>query len=194
MMINIQEDKLVSAHDAEEILRFFNCHDSALQQEATTLLTQEAHLLDIQAYRAWLEHCVGSEVQYQVISRELRAASERRYKLNEAMNVYNENFHQLKVRVEHQLDPQNWGNSPKLRFTRFITNVQAAMDVNDKELLHIRSNVILHRARRGNQVDVFYAAREDKWKRGEGGVRKLVQRFVDYPERILQTHNLMVFL
>ncbi|MGY6259274.1 naphthalene 1,2-dioxygenase system small oxygenase NagAd, partial [Paraburkholderia caledonica] len=53
---------------------------------------------------------------------------------------------------------------------------------------------ILHRARRGNQVDVFYATREDKWKRNEGGGIKLVERFVDYPERILQTHNLMIFL
>lgn len=64
-MINIQEDKLVSAHDAEEFLRFLNSGDEALQQEATTLLTREAHLLDIQAYRAWLEHCVDSEVKYQ---------------------------------------------------------------------------------------------------------------------------------
>ncbi|WP_312467086.1 aromatic-ring-hydroxylating dioxygenase subunit beta [Stutzerimonas nitrititolerans] len=193
MMINIQEDKLVSAHDAEEFLRFFNSGDEALQQEATTLLTREAHLLDIQAYRAWLEHCVDSEVKYQIISRELRSASERRYQLNETMNIFNENYEQLEVRVAHQLDPQNWGNSPKVRFTRFITNIQAVMDENE-DVLHIRSNLILQRARRGNQVDVFYATREDKWKRGGDGVRKLVRRWVDYPERILQTHNLMVFL
>lgn len=194
MMINTQEDKLVSAHDAEEFHRFFNGHDVALLQEATTLLTREAHLLDIQAYRAWLERCVAPEVQYQVISRELRAASERRYQLNEAVNIYNENFQQLKVRVEHQLDPQNWANSPKVRFTRFVTNVMAVKDANAPDLMHIRSNLILHRARRGNQVDVFYATREDKWKRSEGGDLKLVERFVDYPERVIQTHNLMVFL
>ncbi|GLZ26020.1 aromatic-ring-hydroxylating dioxygenase subunit beta [Pseudomonas stutzeri] len=193
MMINIQEDKLVSAHDAEEFLRFLNSGDEALQQEATTLLTREAHLLDIQAYRAWLEHCVDSEVKYQIISRELRSASERRYQLNETLNIFNENYEQLEVRVAHQLDPQNWGNSPKVRFTRFITNIQAAMDENE-DLLHIRSNLIVHRARRGNQVDVFYATREDKWKRGEDGARKLVQRLIDYPERTFQTHNVMIFM
>nr|AKA86822.1 naphthalene dioxygenase large subunit [bacterium enrichment culture] len=193
MMINTQEDRLVSAHDAEEFLRFVNANDAALQQEATTLLTREAHLLDIQAYRAWLEYCVDAEVKYQVVSRELRENSERRYQPNDTMNIFNENYEQLRVRVEHQLDPQNWGNSPKVRFTRFITNIQAAMDEKE-DLLHVRSNLILHRARRGDQADVFYATREDQWKRGEDGARKLVQRFVDYPERVLQTHNVMVFL
>lgn len=194
MMINTQEDKLVSAHDAEEFHRFFVGHDSDLQQEVTTLLTREAHLLDIQAYNAWLEHCVAPEIKYQVISRELRSTSERRYQLNDAVNIYNENYQHLKVRVEHQMDPQNWGNSPKIRFTRFVTNVMAAKDTGAPDLLHVRSNLILHRARRGNQVDVFYATREDKWKRNEGGGIQLVERLVDYPERILQTHNLMIFL
>lgn len=71
MMINTQEDKLVSAHDAEEFHRYFIGHDSALLQEVNTLLAREAHLLDIQAYNAWLEHCVAPEIKYQVISREL---------------------------------------------------------------------------------------------------------------------------
>lgn len=194
MMINMQEDKLVSAHDAEEFQRFFNGYDAALLQEATTLLTREAHLLDIQSYRAWLEYCVAPEIKYQVISRELRAVSERRYQLNDEVNIYNENFQHLKIRVEHALDPQNWANSPKVRYNRFITNVMATKDMGASDLLHIRSNLILHRARRGNQVDVFYATREDKWKRSEGGGFKLVERLVDYPERVLQTHNLMVFL
>jgi naphthalene 1,2-dioxygenase subunit beta len=194
MMINMQEDKLVSAHDAEEFARFFNGYDAALLQEATTVLTREAHLLDIHAYRAWLEYCVAPEIKYQVFSRELRATSERRYQLDDKVNIYNENFLNLKVRVEHLLDPQNWANSPKIRYTRFITNVMAAKDMAASDLLHIRSNLILHRARRGNQVDVFYATREDKWKRSEGGGFKLVERVVDYPERIPQTHNLLVFL
>ncbi|ABM43222.1 aromatic-ring-hydroxylating dioxygenase, beta subunit [Acidovorax sp. JS42] len=194
MMINTQEDKLVSAHDAEEFHRFFIVQDDALLQEVNTLLTREAHLLDIQAYKAWLEHCVAPEIKYQVISRELRSTSERRYQLNDAVNLYNENYQQLKVRVEHQMDPQNWANNPKIRFTRFVTNVTAAKDKSAPEMLHVRSNLILHRARRENQVDVFYATREDKWKRIEGGGIKLVERFVDYPERIPQTHNLLVFL
>ncbi|MEL2319401.1 naphthalene 1,2-dioxygenase system small oxygenase NagAd, partial [Klebsiella pneumoniae] len=133
-------------------------------------------------------------IKYQVISRELRSTSERRYQLNDAVNIYNENYQQLKVRVEHQMDPQNWANSPKIRFTRFVTNVTAAKDKSAPEMLHVRSNLILHRARRGNQVDVFYATREDKWKRIEGGGIQLVERLVDYPERILQTHNLLTFL
>lgn len=194
MNVNTEEDKLVSAHDAEEFHRFFNGHDLALLQEATMHLTREAHLLDIQAYQAWLAQCVAPEIQYKVISRELRAAFERRYQLNEAVNIYNENFEQLRVRVEHELDPQNWGNSPKVRLTRFVTNIMAAKDADASDLVHMRSNLILHRARRGNQVDIFYATREDKWKRSEGGDLKLVERFVDYPERVLQTHNLMVFL
>nr|AGH09222.1 3NT oxygenase beta subunit [Diaphorobacter sp. DS1]AGH09227.1 3NT oxygenase beta subunit [Diaphorobacter sp. DS2]5XBP_C Chain C, 3NT oxygenase beta subunit [Diaphorobacter sp. DS2]5XBP_F Chain F, 3NT oxygenase beta subunit [Diaphorobacter sp. DS2]5XBP_I Chain I, 3NT oxygenase beta subunit [Diaphorobacter sp. DS2] len=193
MMINTQEDKLVSAHDAEEFHRFYIVQDDALLQEVNTLLTREAHLLDIQAYKAWLEHCVAPEIKYQVISRELRSTSERRYQLNDAVNIYNENYQQLKVRVEHQMDPQNWPNSPKIRFTRFVTNVTAAKDKSAPEMLHVRSNLILHRARRGNEVDVFYATREDKWKRIEGGGIQLVERFVDYPERILP-HNLLVFL
>ncbi|TFI47441.1 naphthalene 1,2-dioxygenase [Diaphorobacter sp. DS2] len=193
MMINTQEDKLVSAHDAEEFHRFYIVQDDALLQEVNTLLTREAHLLDIQAYKAWLEHCVAPEIKYQVISRELRSTSERRYQLNDAVNIYNENYQQLKVRVEHQMDPQNWPNSPKIRFTRFVTNVTAAKDKSAPEMLHVRSNLILHRARRGNEVDVFYATREDKWKRIEGGGIQLVERFVDYPERILP-HNLIVFL
>nr|AGH09232.1 3NT oxygenase beta subunit [Diaphorobacter sp. DS3] len=193
MMINTQEDKLVSAHDAEEFHRFYIVQDDALLQEVNTLLTREAHLLDIQAYKAWLEHCVAPEIKYQVISRELRSTSERRYQLNDAVNIYNENYQQLKVRVEHQMDPQNWPNSPKIRFTRFVTNVAAAKDKSAPEMLHVRSNLILHRARRGNEVDVFYATREDKWKRIEGGGIQLVERFVDYPERILP-HNLLVFL
>jgi naphthalene 1,2-dioxygenase subunit beta len=194
-MINIKEDKLVSAHDAEEFHRFADAkaNDPALLQEANALLTREAHLLDIQAYRAWLEHCVDTEVQYQVVTRELRDVSERRYALPDTANVFNENYELLKVRVEHQLDPQNWANNPKVRYTRFITNIQAALDESE-DVLHIRSNIIVHRARRGSQVDVFYATREDKWKRSEGGGRKLVRRYIDYPERVLQTHNVMIFL
>lgn len=196
MTINIQEDRVVSNHDAEEYHRFHSAQaiDLALQQEATSVLNREAHLLDIGAYRAWLEHCVAQDIQYQVVSRELRAPSEKRYQLNDAVNIFNENLQQLKVRVEHQLDPQNWANNPKVRYTRFITNVLVAKDVNESGLLHIRSNLILQRARRGNQADLFYATREDNWRRSSDGNIKLIKRFVDYPERVLQTHNMMVFL
>ncbi|MFV3335499.1 aromatic-ring-hydroxylating dioxygenase subunit beta [Pseudomonas sp. NY15437] len=196
MMINIQEDKLVSASDAEEFHRFHGGQaiDWDLLQEANAVLTREAHLLDIGAYNAWLTHCVAQEVQYQVVSRELRAASERRYQLNDAVNIYNDNYQQLKVRVEHQLDPQNWGNSPKVRYTRYITNVLVARDKDDLDLLHIRSNVIVQRARRGNQADLFHATREDIWRRHGDGHLKLMKRFIDYPERVLQTHNLMLFI
>lgn len=194
MTIDIQKDKLVAEEEAQEFQKFSVQFDPVLLQNMTWRLTQEARLLDMQAYRTWLEDYVAPDIQYQVISRELRAANERRYQLNDAVNIFNENYVQLKVRVEHQLDPQNWAGSPRIRFTRFVSNVMAVKDSVNENMVDVRSSVILHRARRGNQVDVFYASRQDKWKRAQSGQYQLVRRVIDYPERVLQTHNLMVFL
>lgn len=194
MLIDIQQDKLVAAEDAQEFQQLGAQYDPALLQNMTWRLTQEARLLDMQAYRAWLEDCVAQDIQYQVLSRELRALNERRYQLSDTVNIYNENYEQLKIRVEHQLDPQNWAGSPKTRYTRFVSNVMAAKDPAHDDMVQVRSSLILHRARRGNQVDVFYASRQDNWKRDQSGQYKLVRRVIDYPERVLQTHNLMVFL
>lgn len=194
MTIDIQKDKLVAEEEAQEFQKFSVQFDPVLLQNMTWRLTQEARLLDMQAYRTWLEDYVAPDIQYQVISRELRAANERRYQLNDAVNIFNENYVQLKVRVEHQLDPQNWAGSPRIRFTRFVSNVMAVKDSVNENMVDVRSSVILHRARRGNQVDVFYASRQDKWKLAQSGQYQLVRRVIDYPERVLQTHNLMVFL
>lgn len=194
MTIDIQKDKSVAEEEAQEFQKFSVQFDPVLLQNMTWRLTQEARLLDMQAYRTWLEDYVAPDIQYQVISRELRAANERRYQLNDAVNIFNENYVQLKVRVEHQLDPQNWAGSPRIRFTRFVSNVMAVKDSVNENMVDVRSSVILHRARRGNQVDVFYASRQDKWKRAQSGQYQLVRRVIDYPERVLQTHNLMVFL
>ena len=194
MMVDIQKDTLVAKEEAQEFQKLSAQFDPVLLQKVTWQLTQEARLLDMQAYRTWLENCVAQDIQYQVISRELRSTNERRYQLNDAVNIFNENYAQLKVRVEHQLDPQNWAGSPRISFTRFVSNIMAANDSESEGMVDVRSSLILHRARRGSQVDVFYASRQDKWRRDQTGRHQLVRRVVVYPERVLQTHNLMVFL
>lgn len=169
---------LVSDHNYKKIKNF---------------LLREARLLDTKMFRTWIHDMVHEEIRYVVSSTQMRANNERRYDLPDTVYLFNDDYQQLKIRVEHDLDPQNWRTSPTENYCRVVSNIEVARTAIDSEFL-VRSNCLIYRARRAYQVDQFFFTRNDLIACDAGGTFKLKSREVDYPERSVSGHNMLVYL
>jgi naphthalene 1,2-dioxygenase subunit beta len=162
-------------------------------QEVESFLYREARLLDTRMFHTWINGMVHEEIKYIVASTQLRANNERRYDLPDKVYLFNDDYQQLKIRVEHDLDPQNWRSSPLEQYCRVVSNIEVARTSVDSEF-QVRSNCLIYRARRGYQVDQFFYTRYDLLIRDAVGGFKLKSREVDYPERSVSGHNMLIFL
>ena len=157
-------------------------------------LYKEARLLDSKMFRTWLKEAVAEDVRYIVTSTELRANNERRYDLPDQVYLFDDDYRQLAIRVEHDLDPQNWRSSPQEVYCRFVTNIEV-FETDDPQEFTVRSNCLLIRSRRSYQTDQFFCTRVDVLRQDAGTSEfKLKSRTIDYPERCVSGHNMLVYL
>jgi len=191
--VNIKEP-LVTRRVMEMQNLFENPASPELYRAAESFLYREARMLDSKMFRSWLRDLVSEDVRYLVTSTELRSLKERRYSLPDQVCLFDDDYRQLAIRVEHDLDPQNWRSSPQETYCRFITNIEVFETENPAELT-VRSNCLLIRSRRSYQTDQFFCTRLDTLTRPPGqDVFKLKSRLIDYPERCVSGHNMLVYL
>ena len=165
----------------------------SLRQEVSSFLARESRLLDSRMYRTWHSEILSPDITYTVVSKELRSIKERRYDQPDTVYLFNDDHRQLGIRIEHDLDPQNWRSSPLERYCRILSNIEIGQEQGSLDL-EVRSSCILTRGRRAYQVDQFFYTRTDILIRDDQGQLKLKSRYIEYPERSISGHNMLVYL
>ncbi|HIF51339.1 MAG TPA: naphthalene 1,2-dioxygenase [Thiotrichaceae bacterium] len=177
-----QDKKNYEAYVCDDVLK-----------EVERFLHREARLLDTEKLREWHEEMVSPDISYVVTTTQLRSRKERRYKHEDKVYLYCDNYQQLGVRVNQFYDPQHWRVDPPEKYCRMISNIEAFY-TDDEDKIYARSNCFVSRARRAYEVDHFFYTREDVLHRDASKRLTLLERNIDYPERSVQGRNMLVLL
>jgi 3-phenylpropionate/cinnamic acid dioxygenase small subunit len=153
----------------------------------------EATLWQDRNYREWLEKMVAEDVHVWMPVLELRFAKDRRPEPTpeNCASILNERYGDLKMRVEQLYTGLVWMEDPPSRIRYFISNVEA-FEADDGEF-EVRSNVLVTRHRRQDEVAQHSIGREDRLRRDGNGFR-LVRRNLMVDARVGQDKNLYFFV
>ncbi|MDX6626822.1 MAG: dioxygenase small subunit [Solirubrobacterales bacterium] len=165
--------------------------DRETLDEVSAFLFHEAELLDDQRIRQWLE-LLDPEVEYKM---PVRTTQERAAGLGFSEESWhmNEDFDSLETRVVRLDTDYAWAEDPPSRSRRFVTNVRPSQG-SAEDLVAVRSNLLLFRARYDNpDHQLLSAERHDVLRRADGGL-KLLRRLVLLDHTTLGTSNLGIFL
>lgn len=158
--------------------------DHAISQ----LLYREARLLDERRFAEWLALWTD-DAHYTVPSTwigdgEIHEAGDQEvHHLRAGMGM-------LQLRVDKLQSGMAWAEAPPSRTVRTVSNVEVR-DANGP--LNVRSNVVLHRVRFSDDVEVHAAARSDTLIT-QGGVWRFSRREVHLAHGVLRAANLEFFL
>ncbi|GGB75114.1 aromatic-ring-hydroxylating dioxygenase subunit beta [Shewanella inventionis] len=192
--ITKNNDPLVFENDIafDELVKKTNFSEK-LNNEVAAFLYRESRLLDARMYKTWHSEILSQDIRYIVASKELRSTRERRYNQPDTVYLFNDDHRQLGIRVEHDLDPQNWRSSPLEIYSRIVSNIELAQDDNSSDI-HVRSVCLISRGRRAYQLDQFIYSRNDILTRNRDGQLQLKSRYIHYPERSVSGHNMLMYL
>lgn len=152
----------------------------------------ESRLLQNLQYREWLDMAIAEDIHYWMPVFEQRLTRDRRPDPTpEDAAIYNDNYTELKQRVERMYTGQVWMEDPPSRIRYFVTNVEAFETAPDE--FEVYSNVLVHRNRRQSEVYVHTLGREDKLRMTPNGF-KVFRRKIILDARVVQDKNLYFFV
>jgi 3-phenylpropionate/cinnamic acid dioxygenase small subunit len=159
-----------------------------LSYQVEQFLYHEADLLDRRRYREWFE-LVAEDVHYWIpIRRTVTLANiDREFTKLGDMAFFDDDYSDLKMRVEKLYTGASWSEDPPSRTRHFVANVQLT-NIED-DVVSVQSAIHLFRSRLENVTDDFYGRREDKLRR-HGQSFQLVQRHVYLDHTIIDATNL----
>lgn len=152
-------------------------------------LYREARLLDQRRYRDWLELWTD-DAQYALPTTWISGVGELEVAGNTGLHHLRSDRMVLGLRVEKLLSQQAWAEQPPSRTVRTVSNIEVD---HDGDALRVRSNVVLHRVRCTDDVEVHAATRIDHLVEADEGLR-LASRRVDLAHGVLRAANLEFFL
>jgi len=152
----------------------------------------EARTLQNQQYRDWFDTFIAEDIHYWMPVYEQRFVRDRRSEPTpDDAAIYNDDYGELRQRVDRLLTGQVWMEDPPSRIRYFVTNVEA-FETRPGEF-DAFSNVLVHRNRRQSEVYVHTLGREDKLRRTESGF-KVFRRKMILDARVVQDKNLYFFV
>jgi 3-phenylpropionate/cinnamic acid dioxygenase small subunit len=161
--------------------------------EVEAFLFREARLLGTGRAREWLQEMMHPDVRYQVSSRQLRSAKDKRYAQPDEVFHFDDDFAALDKRVAQTESGLQWRSDPPETLLYLVSNVEVfGMDSSDD--LSVYSNCLVIRDRRVYESDQFHYRREDVLRRDAAGTLQLRSRRVVYGQRFVQGKNLLFFL
>ena len=155
---------------------------------AAQLLYREAEILDAGRLKDWLAF-VGPELDYRILNRTQRTRPDRAATYSPDSFVIACDRAALEARIVRQSSEFAWAEETPAATRRFITNIRVERD---GELLRVKSNLLLFRARWEN-VAFVSAERHDRWIVGPA-VTLLAERWSYLDHTVLPVENLGVFL
>ena len=151
-------------------------------------LYHEADLLDRRCYREWLS-LVAEDIHYWMpIRRTVTLANlDREFTKLGDMAFFDDNYADLKMRVEKLYTGSSWSEDPPSRTRHLIANVQIK-DI-ESDIVSVSSAFHLHRSRLEATVDNFYGRRDDKLRK-VGDSFQLVERHIFLDQTLIDATNM----
>ena len=163
-----------------------------LHHAIVTHYAAEARMLQNQQYREWFDTVMAEDIHYWMPVFEQRFQRDRRPEPTPRdAAIYNDDYAELRQRVDRLLTGQVWMEDPPSRIRYFVTNVEA-YEIATGEF-EVFSNVLVHRNRRQSEVYVHTLGREDKMRKTENGF-KVFRRKLTLDARVVQDKNLYFFV
>lgn len=158
--------------------------------EAHQFLVEEAYLLDVGDYAAWLD-TLTDDVRY-VMPVRVTTARGAGFDTSPGMAHFDEDKYSLTQRVARFATEHAWTEDPPSRLRHFVTNVRTFVE--DDTHLAVESAELLFRSRGDvNESALVSCGREDLLRRCDDRW-KLARRMIFVDESVLRMQNLAVFL
>ncbi len=156
-------------------------------------LYQEARLICEERLRDWLNIMVDQDILYQAVSRQLRVRKDARYILKDHVNIFNENYHYLEMRVVQSESPMQWTADPREVVRHFISNLEVYEGETPGEY-KVFANCYVVRNRRIYEEMTYSYSRKDVWRKDANGQFRLLKRLSEVDERFMRGKNLNFIL
>lgn len=166
-------------------------HDIYHDVEQT--LYQEARLICEERLRDWLNTFIDQDILYQAVSRQLRVRKDARYTPKDHVNIFNENYHYLAMRVTQSESPMQWTADPREIVRHFISNLEVYEGETPGEY-KVFANCYVVRNRRIYEEMTYSYSRKDVWRKDAQGQFRLLKRLSEVDERFMRGKNLNFIL
>ena len=168
----------------------------AVSQELQYRVTQhyylEARLLQNHEYRQWLETLVAEDIHYWMPVYEQRYIKDKRpAPTPDDMAIYNDDYSEVKMRVERLYTGTVWMEDPPSRIRYLITNIEPFHTEVENEL-KVYSNFLIIR-NRGNGEKTEHAGGREDILRDLGNGFQLARRKINLDARVVMDKNLYFF-
>lgn len=152
----------------------------------------EARWLQNGLYSEWLEQMIAPDIHYWMPVYEDRFRRDKRpAPTPDDAAYYNDNYDQLKGRVERLYTGQVWMEDPPSRIRYMISNIEAYHTTQENEF-QTYCNILVLRHRRQLETYQHALGREDLL-RLEDGKFKTARRKITLDARVVQDKNLYFF-
>jgi biphenyl 2,3-dioxygenase beta subunit len=162
------------------------------QYRVEQFLYHEARLLDSWRWDAWLE-LFAEDVRYWMPLRRNRLRRDRsdtELPSEIQMALFDDDFTQLKMRVQQMSSGRHWAEDPPSRCRHLVTNVTIQEGAGGE--LAVASNFIVYRNRLETEVDIWAGSREDVL-RPDGDSFRIARRTILLDQNVVLSKNLSVF-
>lgn len=166
-------------------------HD--IYHEIEQTLYCEARLICEERLRDWLNTFIDQDILYQAVSRQLRVRKDARYTPKDHVNIFNENYHYLAMRVTQSESPMQWTADPREIVRHFISNLEVYEGEAPGEY-KVFANCYVVRNRRIYEEMTYSYSRKDVWRKDANGQFRLLKRLSEVDERFMRGKNLNFIL
>jgi len=166
-------------------------------QELLHAITQhyytEARMIQDRQYREWLDQMVARDIHYWMPIFETRLVRDKRPEPTpDDAAYYNDNYDDLKGRVERLYTGMVWMEDPPSRIRFMITNVEAFHTARSDEF-ETYANIFVVRNRRQMETYEHSLGREDVLRLTDGKFQ-VTKRKLIVDARVVQDKNLYFFI
>lgn len=165
----------------------------ALHHDISQHYYREVRMFQDRQHREWLAELVAPDIHYWMPVYEQRFVRDRRPPPtpNDAA-IYNDDYDELKQRVERLYTGQVWMEDPPSNIRYLITNVEA-YHTDKPEEFQCYANICVHRHRRQREGTTHFLGREDLLRRTDNGFQ-VARRKINLDVRVVQDKNLYFFV
>ena len=153
---------------------------------------RESRTLQERRYSDWLEQFVAEDIHYWMPVYELRLARDKRPEPTpDDAAIFNDDYSELKQRVDRMATGQVWMEDPPSRIRYMLTNIEAYQGDKADEF-KVYSNLAVYRHRRQMEITQHLIGREDTLRLTSDGLR-IARRKLNIDARVTQDKNLYFF-
>ena len=163
--------------------------DAEAHHLVSQFLYREARLLDERRYEDWLA-LWAEDASYLMPTTWVDGDHGLREADDYELHHLRSGHFMLQMRVQKLITGQAWAESPASRTVRTVSNIEVR---EDNGSLLVRSNIVLHRVRSTDDMEVHAASRSDVL-RPHGSTWSFTRRRVLLAHGVLHAANLQFFL